>query len=227
MYSMKATVRGIVGGIGAHPRVFLATLAGVVVLNVLLPPAVLSVARKPVDYFTFNAWLGSLPDYLGSAQVTLAKKLEFLPNLALFWFSADSPYGVDWGFTVTVADLLRFVAMGALFGAYFALWAAWRTRQHVAAHGAARGGAVAALSSVLGFTTGPCSVMGCGAPVIPVVGLAFAGLSSGTLTALAELSRVTTALTFALMTLAVGYLGWRVGSAKETYYEAGDSFSVR
>ena len=24
-------------------------------------------------------------------------------NLALFWFSSDNPYGIEWGFAVTVA----------------------------------------------------------------------------------------------------------------------------
>src|SRR4030095_10026717 len=41
-----------------------------------------------------------------------------------------------------------------------------------------------------GLSTGPCSVVGCGAPVLPVVGLVFAGLSSGTLALLSGLSRV-------------------------------------
>jgi hypothetical protein len=208
---VSAIARGVLGSIRHHVPLFLATLAGVVALNILLPPAVLSVARKRVDYFTFNAWLGSLPAYLASSEITLGKKLEFLPNLALFWFSADNPFGVEWGFTVTVGDLLRFVLLGVLFGAYFALWAEHRRRRAQAGCTAARGGLVAAVASVLGFTTGPCSVMGCGAPVIPVVGLAFAGLSSGTLTALAELSRATTVLTFAVMAVAVAVVGWRVG----------------
>jgi hypothetical protein len=53
--------------------------------------------------------------------------------------------------------------------------------------------------------------MGCGAPVIPVVGLAFAGLSSGTLAFLASLSRVTTALVFVALGAAVLWLAWRTG----------------
>ena len=58
------------------------------------------------------------------------------------------------------------------------------------------GGIAGMLTSVVGLSTGPCSVMGCGAPVIPVVGLAFAGLSSGTLAFLASLSRITTLVIF-------------------------------
>ena len=56
--------------------------------------------------------------------------------------------------------------------------------------------------------------MGCGAPVIPVVGLAFVGLSSGTLKWLSELSTVGTAVVLAGMALGVLYLGWRVGNSR-------------
>ena len=53
--------------------------------------------------------------------------------------------------------------------------------------------------------------MGCGAPVIPVVGLAFVGLSSGTLKWMSELSSIGTAVVLMGMALGVLYLGWRVG----------------
>ena len=53
--------------------------------------------------------------------------------------------------------------------------------------------------------------MGCGAPVIPVVGLVFIGLSSGALAFLAELSRVATAVVFSAVTVGVVYLGWLAG----------------
>ena len=53
--------------------------------------------------------------------------------------------------------------------------------------------------------------MGCGAPVIPVVGLAFAGLSSGTLAFLAGLSRVGTLLVFLALVAGVAVLGWQTG----------------
>jgi hypothetical protein len=190
-------MRGTARAIRARPGVFAGVALGVVGLNLLLPPLVLSVARKPVDYFTFNPWLKRLPDYLASSQVPTGRKIEFLPKLALFWFSADSPYGgTEWGYAVDLTDLVRFALMALLFGAYFALWvyrrdqlwrAGWRSR--LARHG----GVAGALTSVLGFSTGPCSVVGCGAPVLPVVGLAFAGLSSGTLSLLAQVSRTATA----------------------------------
>jgi hypothetical protein len=55
--------------------------------------------------------------------------------------------------------------------------------------------------------------MGCGAPTIPVVGLAFVGLSSGTLAWLAHVSTIATVAAIAGMTLGVLYLAWRVGAS--------------
>src|SRR5262245_50853905 len=114
--------RGIAGALRSRWMVFAAVSAGVFALELLLPPAVLSIARKPFDYFAFNAWLPELPGYILASHITWQQKLEFLPNLALFWFSADSAYGgVDWGFAVTVGNLLRFLLLSLLFGVYFAL----------------------------------------------------------------------------------------------------------
>jgi hypothetical protein len=211
-------VRGVVGAIRARPRVFLVVAAAVVALSVLGPPAALSVARRPVDYFTFNPWLARLPAYALSPAVPLAVKLEKLPDLALFWFSSDSPYGgLEWGFAVDVTDLARILVLAGLFGAYFALLTRRREEGAIGGAGAPairRGGLAGMLTSVIGLSTGPCSVMGCGAPVIPVVGLAFTGLSSGTLVFLASLSRVTTTLVLAALAVAVAALGWRAGGAR-------------
>jgi hypothetical protein len=150
------------------------------------------------------------------SDLPIQQKLDFIPNLALFWFSADSPFGgVDWGFAVTVSDLFRFLLLAILFGLYFALVFHVRGMATSAGRGSKfsrGGGASGALASVLGISTGGCTVMGCGAPVIPVVGLVFVGLSSGALAFLAELSRVTTALVFILVTLGVAYLAWRAGA---------------
>lgn len=77
------------------------------------------------------------------------------------------------------------------------------------------------LTSVVGLSTGPCSVMGCGAPVIPVVGLAFAGLSSGTLAFLAGLSRLSTVVVLAALVAAVVYLGWQGGREHHRSEEVG------
>jgi hypothetical protein len=214
---MRQTVirilRGIAGAVRNRVGVFVSVTAVVFALDLLLPPALLSVVRKPFDYFAFNAWLPELPRYLLNSEVPLQRKLEFIPNLALFWLSADSPYGgVDWGFAVTVSDLMRMLLLSLLFGLYFALVLYCRPRTPSAGVSPRlSGGASGALASVLGISTGGCTVMGCGAPVIPVVGLAFVGLSSGALVLLAELSRVATILVFVAVALGVIYLAWLAG----------------
>jgi hypothetical protein len=204
--------RGIGAAVRAHPGLFLGAAATVLALSIAVPPALLSVARKPVDYFTFNPWLKRLPEYLLS-DVPLGQKLSRLPDLALFWFSADSPFGgTEWGYAVDVRDLGRLLLTAALVGLYAALW-----RQRRIGHvgwprrAARRGGVVGALAGVLGLSTGPCSVMGCGAPVLPVVGLAFVGLSSTTLTLLSRLSTALTATLLAALIVAVAGLAWRTG----------------
>jgi hypothetical protein len=246
-------------------------------LHVLLPPVLLSLVRKPCDYFAFNAWLASLPDYLVSDGAPIGVKAGKLWNLALFWFSASSPYGTEWGFAVDTGDLARMIVASLLVAAYFALWRCRRglvgrapaqipgrlhdvardvgtgpralqalvppsvapldvrlsaapdatprdvgmaapgarldglAPRHVASSGTGSG-FVGGLASVLGLTTGPCSVMGCGAPVMPVVGLAFAGLSSTTVALLASLATWSAFVVLAGLTLAVAWLGWLVGA---------------
>jgi hypothetical protein len=207
--------RGTVAAIRARPGAFLGAAAAVFLLSLLLPPLVLSVARKPVDYATFNPWLKRLPEYLAS-DVPRAEKLARLPDLALFWFSADSPFGgTEWGYAVDVRDLGRLLLTSLLFGAYVALWRHRRAAPVGWRPAAARSSGVAgALASVVGLSTGPCSVMGCGAPVLPVVGLAFVGLTS---TTLSLLSRLATAVSVALLVgllVAVAWLGWSVGRAQ-------------
>ena len=212
---MMRIVRGIAYAIRSRPGVFIIAATCVLALDLFLPIAVLSIARKTFDYCTFNPWLPQLPEYLFTAATPWPQKLAFLPNLALFWFSADSAFGgVDWGFAVTVSDLLRFLLLALLFGAYFALVfhcrdrardSGWRSRL------SRGGGASGALASVLGVSTGGCTVMGCGAPVLPVIGLAFAGLSSGALALLAEGSRIATMVVFIAVALGVVYLGWVAG----------------
>ena len=209
---LGSSSRGARAAVSAWPLTFLGAVAAIAVLNVLLPPLLLSVARTPVDYFTVNPWLRRLPAYLASPTIPLREKLGKLPDLALFWFSSDSPFGgTEWGFAVDVRDAGRIALIALLFGAYAALW---REGRRLAHHGwgqvGRQGGAVGALVSVVSLSTGPCSVMGCGAPVLPVVGLAFAGLSSGTLALLAQLSTVATATVLVTLILAVGFLGWQV-----------------
>jgi hypothetical protein len=196
------------------------TLA-VAALNVLAPVAILSAARKPLDFITFNPWLKRLPEYLASSEYPIAEKLQKLPDLALFWFSAGASYGgAEWGFAVDVADVARIVLFSALIGLYFALWRRYRDlalrgAQELRGAGIAGGGA-----TLFGLSTGACSVSGCGAPVLPVLGLAFVGLESGTLRFLAESSRVATPALFAVLLLAVGYLGWRVRKGSEQFTPA-------
>ena len=61
-----------------------------------------------------------------------------------------------------------------------------------------------AVTSVLALTTGPCTLAGCGVPVLPVVGLAFTGLSSGTLTLFSTLSRISIAVVLSLVLISCG-----------------------
>jgi hypothetical protein len=119
--AVMVTPRGIGAAVRARPRTTLSVVGGILALQVFLPPLVLTVTRKPWTYFAFNPWLKRLPDYLVSSA-PLGQKLDFLSRVALFWFSADGPYGFpEWGFAVDTMDLARFLAMSLLVGAYFAL----------------------------------------------------------------------------------------------------------
>ena len=208
-------VGGIVATLGARRTAFLLAAGCVFLLDIFVPPVLLSLARKPIDFFTFNPWLSRLPEYLTSGPDSLARRLEKTWGLALFWFSSDNAYGIEWGFAVTVADLARFALMSLVVGAYFALWLDMRARRGPAGwrgRAGAHAGVLGACSSVFGLATGGCTVMGCGAPVMPVVGLAFAGLSSTTLKWMSELSLLATAAVLLVMGAGVLYLGWRVGA---------------
>ena len=210
-------LRGAWMALAAHPGIFASVMLAVAALNVVAPVAILSAVRKPLDFYTFNPWLKRLPEYLASDEVALGEKLQKLPDLALFWFSANGTYGgVEWGFAMDVADVGRILLVSALFGLYFALWRRYRD---LAPGGAARalrrGGLAGAAATVFGISTGACGVMGCGAPVIPALGLAFVGLESGTLHFLAQSSRVATTALLAVLVLAVGYLGCSTCAVRE------------
>ena len=215
--AVSAVGRGIGRALRARPGAALLAVAGVLALDVLLPPLLLSVTRKPWTYFTFNPWLKRLPEYLVSST-PWADKLDFLWRVALFWFSADGPYGQpEWGFAVDGADVVRFVVTAALVALYVALWLdrrsagrpSWRARSGRA------GGSLAAAASVLGLSTGPCSVVGCGAPVLPVVALVLAGLSSTTLALLAQVSRISAIGVVIALLVAITWLGWQAGARAE------------
>jgi len=210
------TLRGIGGALRAERKVALGVAAAVAIFNLVVPVLVLSLVRKRPDYFTFNPWLSRLPEYLAS-ETPLANKLSFLSNMALAWVSADGPDGVEWGFIVDVPTLVRVILTSLVFGAYFALWS-YRRREGqacgVPSSVVRPAGVAGAVTTVFGLTTGPCSLAGCGVPVLPVVGLAFTGLSSATLNFFTMFSRISVVIVLAAMSLAVVWFGWRVGTSR-------------
>ena len=213
MTAIGRACRGIGRAVRSRPWLFASVAFGVFALDILVPPLVLSLARKPVSSFTVNPLLSSLPDYLVAGPGELGERLAKTWGLALFWFSADGSFGIEWGFAVTPADLARFVFLSLLVAAYFALWleresprgTAWGRRA------GGSGGVLGALGGIFGLTTGGCTVMGCGAPVLPVIGLAFVGLSSTTIKWMSDLSSLGTAAVMIGLGAAVLWLGWRVG----------------
>ena len=218
---MQSLVRGLGGtlatiwrAIRARPLVFLGVGMALIVLDVFLPVFVLSVFRKAYDHFSFNPWLAHVQQWALSPAVPLARKVEFLSDVSLFWFIANSPYDApEWGFSVGVQDAARFLYMGLVFGAYFALWSYARSVRpggSFAWRGGARGGFTGATLSTLGLFTSPCSVAGCGLPVMPVLGLTLQGLTSGTLAALTSFSMIASQAVLIGMTLAVVVLAWIV-----------------
>jgi hypothetical protein len=214
MAAIAQTLRGISAAMRGRARLVWGVTAAVSVFNLVAPVVILSVARRPLDFFTFNPWLSRLPGYLVSDE-PLMKKLSFVSNMAIAWVSADNKVeGIDWGFIVDVPTLVRIFLTSLVFGAYFAVWS-YRKRQGEACGAGFRAarpaGVAGAMTSIFGLTTGPCTLAGCGVPVLPVVGLAFTGLSSGTLTLLTTLSRISIAVVLAAMSLAVVWFGWRAG----------------
>jgi hypothetical protein len=217
---MRGLAHGLAGAfrttwraIRARPGIFLSVALAVILLDLFLPLVVLSVFRKPWDHFSFNPWLAHLPQWAASPAVSLGRKIEFLSDVSLFWFIASSPYDApEWGFSVGVQDLLRWLYMGLVFGAYFALWfyARGKPMGGLAGRGGGRSGFAGAVFSTLGLFTSPCSVAGCGAPVLPVLGLSLQGLTSGTLAALTTFSQVATQVVLVGMILAVVTLAWAV-----------------
>ena len=200
--------------VGSRPWLFVWVALGVLALDIFVPPLVLSIARKPVTSFTINPLLSTLPEYLTSGPGVFEERLTKVWGLALFWFSSDGQFGIEWGFAVTPADLARFVFMSLLVAAYFALWLERRARVATvwgARAGSSGGGVLGALGGIFGLTTGGCTVMGCGAPVLPVIGLAFAGLSSTTIKWMSELSTIGTTAVLVGLGSAVLWLSWRLG----------------
>lgn len=208
--AIAQAARGIATAVRARWKIVLGATAAVSVFNLAAPVALLSLARRPPDYYTFNPWLSRLPEYLRGSE-PLAKKLDFLCHMALGWVSASNAGEVDWGVIIDVPTLAQIVVTSLVFGTYFALWSYRRTACGLDSRAARPAGIAGAVTTVFGLTTGPCSLAGCGVPVLPVVGLALTGLSSGTLTLLTALSRISLAVVLSGMTVAVAWLGWRVG----------------
>jgi hypothetical protein len=212
--AIAQTRRGIVAGLRSRPKYLLAIAAAVVIFDLFAPVIVLSLVRKPVDFFTFNPWLPRLPGYLLSSE-SLGAKLSFLSHLTIAWASAESIDGIEWGFILDVPALARIVCTGLVFGAYFAMLS-YRREIDVcdpAASATRPAGVLGAITSAFGLTTAPCTLAGCGAPVLPVVGLAFTGLPNSTLATFATISRISIAVVLGLMALAILWFGWRTGAA--------------
>src|SRR5579875_1994072 len=194
--------RGIASALRAHRGAFVGAIVVVFLLNLVLPLLVLSLARKPWDYFSVNPWLHNAPHWILADPAPLGQKLAFLYQAALF------------GFAATTADIVRWAAVSLLFGMYFALWIHHRRSCAVRGKGAtpvAKSGVAGVALTTLGFSTLPCSVAGCGAPVLPVLALALTGLSSVTLSWINTVSRAAFALAVLGVAAGVVYLGWREG----------------
>ncbi len=214
VHAIAQTFRGIAAAIGARWKIVLAVTAGVAAFNLAAPVALLSLARRPPDFITLNPWLSRLPEYLRSDEA-LANKLGFLTHMAIGWVSADNGgEGIDWGFIIDVPTLAQILITSLVFGTYFALWSYRKNACGLDSKAARPAGIAGALTSVFGLTTGPCTLAGCGVPVLPVVGLALTGLSSGTLTMLTTLSRISIAVVLSAMSVAIIWLGWRVGTLR-------------
>jgi hypothetical protein len=219
-------VRGLGGAFGAvrrairvRPALFLGVAVAVILFDFFLPLIVLSVFQKPWNYFSFNPWLPNLPGWLASPQATLARKIQFVSHLSLLWFIANNSYGEpDWGVWVGVSDVVQWLYMGVLFGAYVALWVyagggAVRRPVALRRNGAAvgrRGEGAVALVSTLGLVISPCGMVGCGLLMFSLLGFVVHGATFGTLTALAAVSHILTVVVLIAMTLTVAAMGWMV-----------------
>jgi hypothetical protein len=215
--AIAQTRRGISAAVRSRAGVLVAVAIVVAVFNLVAPVLLLSLVKRPADFFTFNPWLQRLPDYLGSPE-PLSRKLPFLAHLTIAWVSAEGKEGIDWGYIVDVPTLLRIVCTALVFGAYFALWSYGRAKpvsaQPPLSTAARPAGVLGVMTGAFGLTVGPCSLAGCGAPVLPMLGIAFTGLPGGTLSFFATLSRVSITLVLVLMATAVVWLGWRIGRAE-------------
>ncbi len=66
--AIAQTLRGIGVGLRSGKGLVFAVTGAVFVFNLVAPVAILSVARRPPDFITFNPWLSRLPEYLASEE---------------------------------------------------------------------------------------------------------------------------------------------------------------
>ena len=113
---------------GTPIRVFLGVAATVVGLSILAPVRSSPlVARRPVDYFTFNPWLKRFRPTWSRRRSRSRRSSRSCPLSRSSGSRLDSPYGgTEWGFAVDVTDVARILLLAGLFGAYFALLARGR-----------------------------------------------------------------------------------------------------
>src|SRR5260370_36634444 len=157
-------LRGSGGAVRARAKMVLAVTAAVSIFNLGAPVIILSIVRRPVDFFSFNPWLRRLPEYLASEE-PLAKKLSFLSNMAIAWMSADNESeGIEWGFVGAVPPLFRILLTSLVFGAYFALWS-YRRREGEASgvgfQAAHPPGLLGAVTRLVGPPTPPSTLARC------------------------------------------------------------------
>ena len=146
------TARGIAAGVRSRAGVAAAVAVAVALFDLLAPVVLLSLAKKPADFFTWNPWLRRLPEYLGSGDA----KLAVLAQLRIAWFAA----GDDWVFVLDVPTLALIACTAVVFGVWFALWSSRRA------------GLVGAIGSLLGLTTCPCTLAFAGAPAASLAAIA-------------------------------------------------------
>src|SRR5256885_10418998 len=91
--------RGISAAVRSRAGILVGVAAPVAVFNLVAPVGLLSLVRRPADFFTFNPWLQRLPNYLGSSEPRSAKP-SFLSHLTISSLSAEGPEGPDLGLLV-------------------------------------------------------------------------------------------------------------------------------
>src|SRR2546428_10390427 len=90
---LVTVLRASARAIRARAGIFVLIVAGVVAMNLVLPPFVLSVVRKPYDYFSINPWLHNVPSWLRSGEATAGRKVEVLSDAAVLRCVGSGQYG--------------------------------------------------------------------------------------------------------------------------------------